>query len=167
MRRSERGAVLVEAAIVLPLLFALIIGMITGGMTLSRENSVENAAREGSRFAARAVVEPSMAAWLSSALDATVGAATGDLGPGAANQFVCVAYVHPAGSDPDDQTARMTETGGVRSALELNQTCFNDGRPPNERRVQVVARRTSEIQTVVYSTEVQLVGESVSVYERR
>ena len=56
-RRKDRGASLVEFALLAPLLFALLLGMITGGISLSQKNSMENAVREGSRFGA--TLEPS------------------------------------------------------------------------------------------------------------
>jgi len=50
-RRSESGAVLVEAAIVLPLLFALVFGMIDYGFTFNDWIAVRQGAREGLREA--------------------------------------------------------------------------------------------------------------------
>jgi Flp pilus assembly protein TadG len=49
---SERGAVLVEFAMMLPLLILLIIGIIDFGLILREHQILQNAAREGSRFSA-------------------------------------------------------------------------------------------------------------------
>lgn len=51
-RRSERGAALVEFAIVLPLLMTLIFGVIEFGSLYNENLEVRSAAREGSRLAA-------------------------------------------------------------------------------------------------------------------
>jgi hypothetical protein len=50
--RRDEGAALVEFAIILPVLMALILGMITGGMALSKKINVTDAVREGARFGA-------------------------------------------------------------------------------------------------------------------
>lgn len=49
---SERGAVAVEFAIVLPVLLALILGIIEFGMAFNAQMSLTNAAREGVRVMA-------------------------------------------------------------------------------------------------------------------
>src|SRR5262249_61481133 len=48
---QRRGAALVEAAIVYPVLWLLLIGMIVGGLGVFRYNQVASLAREGSRYA--------------------------------------------------------------------------------------------------------------------
>src|SRR5437763_529552 len=52
VHRGYRGAVMVEAAIVLPTLFIILIGMITIGMGIFRYQQVAALAREGARYAA-------------------------------------------------------------------------------------------------------------------
>lgn len=50
--RSERGAVAVELAMVLPLLIMLMLGITTAGLSYSQAIGVTNAVREGGRFGA-------------------------------------------------------------------------------------------------------------------
>lgn len=50
-RRSERGAALVEFALVLPLLLVVIAGIVDFGFLFQRYEVVTNAAREGARLA--------------------------------------------------------------------------------------------------------------------
>lgn len=50
-RRSERGATLVEAALLLPVLLAVLLGIFTGGVAYYRHIAVVEAVREGARFA--------------------------------------------------------------------------------------------------------------------
>jgi Flp pilus assembly protein TadG len=50
-RRSERGAELVEFALILPLLIFIILGLIDFGFMFQRFEVVTNAAREGARIA--------------------------------------------------------------------------------------------------------------------
>ncbi|PYR46146.1 MAG: hypothetical protein DMF95_19070, partial [Acidobacteria bacterium] len=51
MRDNERGAVLIEFALVLPLLLVLFAGMFDMGLAFQRYQAVTNAAREGARMA--------------------------------------------------------------------------------------------------------------------
>jgi len=50
--RKERGAALVEMAMVAPLLFLLLFGIIEFGAVFAQFNDVRHGAREGARFAA-------------------------------------------------------------------------------------------------------------------
>ena len=50
-RDNERGAVLIEFALVLPLLLVLFAGMFDMGLAFQRYQAVTNAAREGARMA--------------------------------------------------------------------------------------------------------------------
>lgn len=52
--RTERGAVAVEFALVLPLLVMLLLGVTTSGLSYSNALGVTNAVREGARFGATA-----------------------------------------------------------------------------------------------------------------
>ena len=54
----------------------------------------------------------------------------------------------------------------TRTPFFPNRTCFNDGRPGNERRVQVVLGRDTEIQTIVWNRVVELEARSVVRFER-
>ena len=51
-RRDERGASLVEFAVVLPFLLLLIFGMIEFGLIFAQFNEIRHGAREGARYAA-------------------------------------------------------------------------------------------------------------------
>ena len=50
-KRQERGAALVEAAIVIPLLLLLVLGVVEYGFIVNRGTLLNNAAREGAREA--------------------------------------------------------------------------------------------------------------------
>ena len=156
---------MVEFALVLPVLLAFLLGTVTVGTAYDRNISMNNAARESSRFGAVRSVENDLSGWLETVADVAVGSATGDLDSGVAGQFVCVAYVYPNGTSSDDRTVRLIEQSGTRS-VQTGQTCFADGRPSDERRVQVQLQRDTEIEAVIFSQTITLNANSVTRFER-
>lgn len=162
---QQRGASVVEFAIVLPLLVMMIFGIITGGQAYNLNNSMNNSAREATRYAATLPVGGSMSSYLNTVADVARDAATGAMDPAVPAQSICVAYVYPDGTAPDDRTARLVETAGAR-VVTVGNWCTADGRPSSERRVQVVLERDSELEAVVYSQTLHLEASSVARYER-
>lgn len=162
---DERGSVLLEFALAIPILVSLILGGITTGLAYDTNNSLNNGARESARFAATLPIDAGMAAWLNQVADVAIGSASGQMAPTVPDQALCVAYVHPDGSDPNDQTASLVETAGSRLVV-LGSDCFTDGRPNDEPRVQIVLARTSDIEAVVFTTSVDLEASSVVRFER-
>jgi hypothetical protein len=163
---GERGAALVEAAFVMMLLLMLLLGTVTAALAYGQYTSLQTAARESTRFGATLPVGTDLNAWLVKVLDVTRAAAVGDLGTGVAGQYICVAYVHPAGTSANDQTKRLVENLGVTGSAQAGLDCFSDGRPDDERRVQVVARREATIQTVVFAVKVNLEAPAAARFER-
>ena len=82
----ERGAVLVEFALILPVLMCLVFGIVTGGSALGTKNSLQNAVREGARFGATL---PASGTWATSVRDQVLGVAGSDL----TSAQVCVQLV--------------------------------------------------------------------------
>jgi hypothetical protein len=156
--KADRGAAIIEMAIVFPLLIVLLVGTITAGMAYGRSNSVQNASREASRFAAT-LPGPIDTAWLQTVRDVARSAAIGDLAPTVPGQFICVAYVDGVSN------TRLTDTGGVEATA--NTPCFNDGRPANEARIQVVTSRLARIEAVFFGFDVTLRSEAAARYERQ
>ncbi|HUP17371.1 MAG TPA: TadE/TadG family type IV pilus assembly protein [Acidimicrobiia bacterium] len=163
---GERGAALVEAAFVMMLLLMLLLGTVTAALAYGQYTSLQTAARESTRFGATLPVGTDLDVWLDKVLDVTRAAAVGDLGTGVAGQYICVAYVHPAGAGANDQTKRLVENLGVTGSPQAGLDCFSDGRPNDERRVQVVARREATIQTVVFAVNVTLEAPAAARFER-
>lgn len=166
--RSERGSALVEAAFVTPLLIMLLVGTVTASMAYSQHTSLQTASREASRYAASLPVSGNLDSWLRNVLDVARNAAAGDLDPNVAGQYICVAYVYPAGTAVNDRTTRLIQSVGVTGVPLASPAarCFDDGRPDNERRVQVVTQRAATIQAVMFSADVNLSSPSVAKFER-
>lgn len=153
-------------AVVLPLIIVLMLGIITGGISLNRSVSLNNAAREGARYGATLPIDGDMAGWLDSVADIAIGAATGDLDDGQPDRVVCVAFVHPDGTDPTDQTVRIVVDEAGTRTITVGATCHADDRPDDERRVQVDVERSSELEVVFWSRTLTVHGTSTARFER-
>jgi len=156
---------LIEFALVLPVLMAFLLGTITIGIAYNRSISMNNSTRETARYGALLPVDSDLSAWLNTVADVAIAGATGDLGPSVDGQYICVAYVYPDGTETEDRTSRLEETLGTRVET-VGSTCFSDGRPNSERRVQLVLRRRTDLEAVVYSQTITLSSESVARFER-
>lgn len=166
LHADEQGAQLVEFAFVLPVLMMLLMGIVTGGVAFNRGISVENAARETARYAATLPVDGDITAWLNDVADVAIGSATGDLDDGEQGRQVCVAYVYPDGTEANDQTTRLLVDAAGSRTVTTAQTCFSDGRPDDERRVQVRLERQSDLILVFWGRTLTVSGESTTRFER-
>ena len=160
----ERGAALVETALVFPILAMLLLGTISSSIAYEQSSSIKNASRETSRYGATLPVEGDLSAWLIDVSGIAEASATGDLDLTKDDHSVCVAYVYPHGTEADDSTLSLTvdSTGATEGSFD----CFADGRPGSERRVQVLIQRDAKIQAVFFSSDVSLSGEAASRFER-
>ena len=52
LQRGDRGAAIVEFALILPFLSMMALGMLTAGIALDRKQEITNASREAARFGA-------------------------------------------------------------------------------------------------------------------
>lgn len=149
-----------EFALVLPIFFTLLLGMFTGGLAYTRKLSVTDASREGARYGATLplTAAANTDAWLQQVAGVAVASSDGEIEPGESGAFVCVAYV------PGTGTARRMQKAGTASAVFSDGTCFSDGRA-NESRIQVVTRRTSKLELLVWSDDLTLSSQSVVRYE--
>ena len=185
--RAEAGASAVEFALIASLLFMVILGMFSGGLAYSRKLALVHAAREGARYGVTlcygwdgttcgpgAGVSVSDA-WLDAVADRAVTTAAGNLAESWDGQYVCVAYIgFGSPSTSSDDRTRKREKSGTNPATYTNGTlgnpaswCFNDGRGANgnERRVQVMVRRNSRFEALLWSTNLTLESDSVGRYE--
>ena len=165
----EDGAATVEFAVVLPLFVMMIFGIVSFGFIFHDKLSLGDGAREAARFGATLPVTnfassgAPMEEWLDAIAARAVADATGSLDPGVPNRMICVAYVHPDGTAGVDSTKRRTEIG---TTIEYaNVPCFDDGRPNDERRVQIQLKRDTEFVVILASRTVSLTAESVSRFE--
>jgi Flp pilus assembly protein TadG len=111
-RRGERGAALVEFAIVLPLLMAFALGIFSGGTAYFRRITVADAVREGARYGATLPVPigaGGATSWETSVRNRVAQASGGEL----ASANVCVKLVYATGTSDcgvADPTGAAAET---------------------------------------------------------
>lgn len=150
---------------VLPLILMLIVGMVSAAIAYNHQLALSHSAREGGRFGATLPITnyPNTDVWLDAVAQAVGDDATGTLGPGVPGRYICVAFVHPSGNLASDTTRRRVETIG--SPVYSDASCFSDGRPDSERRVQVHVQRDTEFSVAFFSTTLTLDSEGVSRFE--
>ena len=146
--RSERGAVLVEFAIVLPLLLALVLGLFTGGHAYSNKIAVVESVREGARYGASLPMGSgagALTAWEAAVRNRVVDASNGDVP--AAN--VCVAWVLPGAGTH----CGLADPAGASSE-------------PTVHLVKVSATKPATLEFFFFSTTTTLSGRLVARFER-
>ena len=165
-RGDSRGAALVELAFALPILIMLVLGIVSGGIAYNHQLALTHSAREAGRYAATLPVINfgSMDMWLEEVASRALDEGTGSLDPGAPGLVICVAFVHPDGSLATDSTRTRQEVGGVVTYAS-GSSCFDDGRPSDERRVQVRVARETTFNVFVYSSTLTLDSEATNRFE--
>ncbi len=150
---------LVEFAIVMPLLLGLVLGMISFGTWYNNELSLSSAAREGARYGATLPLAgyADTNAWLGAVAGATVGAAGSQLSVSVPSRYICVALIDSTG------TTRRVDTGGS-VAYSTGTSCYSDSLGA-ESRVQVVVQRSGTINAVLYHSSVTVTGRAVARFE--
>jgi Flp pilus assembly protein TadG len=166
---TERGAALVEFALILPLFMTLILGMVSGGIAYNQKLSMTNAAREAARYGATLPVgsftgTDQLTQWLDSVATTAVSASTSQVPTSAPGRVICVAYVSPGAVAEKDITRSRSVTGTGTPAY-ANSQCYSDGRPATERRVQVVIQREGEIELLIQRFTPTLRAESTARFE--
>src|SRR6266540_570057 len=91
---DEHGSALVEMALVLPLVMALLLGIFTGGSAYFRKISLVDAARDGARYGASLKVGDN-ATWAQAVKDRVAQLSGGQV----TSADVCASLVVPTGSD--------------------------------------------------------------------
>ncbi len=90
----DRGAALVEFALLMPLLVLLLVGIAEFGWLMSQQNDVRHGAREAARLAAsNSGSVASMGAAVCGAMDSTTGAVVSFTDPGAVGSRATVSVV--------------------------------------------------------------------------
>ena len=156
----------------LPVLMCLLLGIITSGIALNQKLALTSGVREGSRYGATLSVASTsctsdpktMDCWLKQVADVAAAGSEGDLDLAQVGHELCVAYVYPAGTLATDRSTRLVRTSSG-DVITTGATCVVDGRPSDERRVQVVSSRPGKIEYMFGSVTPTLSSDSVTKFE--
>jgi hypothetical protein len=176
---GDTGASAVEFALLMPIFIMLTFGTLTGGIAfwhhIELTQGARDAARLGATFPISAVTPPpagekTMTEWLDMVADVAANESgwggVAEVAPPNSGGFICVAYV--AGEGDVLPTERLTiGTSRASDGLLPSSTdpCFEDDL--TDSRVQVLVRRDSELNAVLYSSDLELRTHSSIPYERR
>lgn len=158
-RSAERGAALVEAALILPILVSLLLGTVTGGFALAAKNSMTNAVREGARLGATLPEGGSWDAWAVIVRDRVVELAGDDL----TTSQVCVEIVQWDTSSGTESHLGRWPTGTCPAPQE---PAVPANTPDGSCVVKVWAERTADLDAMFFSRELTLRSSAVGRYER-
>lgn len=162
---DDRGAVVVEFALVLPVLMVLLLGMVSGATAWNQSQSLGQGARVAGRYASTLplVAPEDMDDWLDDIADRAISSSEGNLANGTSGRTVCVAYVDPAGTAPDNTVSRTLDSAGVRTSGVA--PCFSDGQSDTDVRVQVELERASYLDVGFWRQNIDLRRTVVFRYE--
>lgn len=167
--KDERGATLVEFALVMPVFMTLILGIFTGAQAYDHDLSITHAAREGARYAATLAKEPTGLTalfWWSAVEDRVVAASAGDLDLSKAGHYVCIALVKPDGTLSVDSMGNAYAQWLPSRPVGAPDTCYTSNvTGTTYSRVHVLVRRPDSIDTVFYSHDLTLRSQAAVRYE--
>ena len=146
--QSERGAVFLEFALVLPLLMSLVLGIYTGGQAYTNKIGVVEAVREGARYGASLEMGEDVNAlttWKALVRNRVVDASGGDV----LAADVCVEWVLPIGG---------TDCGVADPAGASNEATVH--------LVKVSATKPAKMEFFFFTKQTTLRGQLVARYER-
>ena len=165
-RGGDRGAAVVEFALVMPVLMMLLLGMVSGASAWNQSQSLGHGGRVAARYASTLPLPSDMSTmddWLDDVADRAVAASNGEMDAGTDGRAVCVAYVDPAGAAVDKTYSRRIDADGNRTSATTE--CFADGQGTTVRRVQVVLEREGILDIGFHRQTLQLEREVVYRYE--
>jgi Flp pilus assembly protein TadG len=161
VRSRERGAAIVEFALILPLLSMMALGMLTAGIALDHKQEITNASREAARFGSTvAQSECNVPAncsgftWAQLVQAIAVERSNGAVASGA----VCVALVEGPGYAPTPVTSTHT-------TMTDGSACFVDNSTDTGKRVQVRITKSERMQAVLFNMNLNLGSRAIAQFE--
>jgi len=156
----------VEFALLAPLFFMIVLGMFSGGLAYTRKLAVTSAVREGVRYGATLPVGAGAvpATWFAQIRDRAIFSANGDLNTTWDGEYICVAYVGLLPNSSTSGTSKREWNGNTGPTADAS-ACFDDGRPADERRVQVIGRRNTRFDALLFGSNISLSSQAVARFE--
>jgi Flp pilus assembly protein TadG len=151
--KSERGASIVEFALVAPVFIMLLMGTVSAGAIYNSKMNLTYAAREGTRYASTHALSDTN--WATTVATIVVARSGGDL----ALSNVCVSLVTGSGA------ATQVYEGNTAYSTTGSPCIASDGNTDGMARIQVKVTRTATLQAAVLSIPVALNSSAVGLYE--
>ena len=162
---GDRGAALVEFALIFPIFMSLILGMVSAGLAYNRKLDMTHATREGARYGAALAddeVFTAPATWATTIRDVVVARSAGDL----KIDQICVALVSGTGVGTATTTDFVWKGSNSGAVVGSTAGRYNDGTTDaSQHRVQVLSRRPDRIQALVVGWNVTLSTRATSQHE--
>jgi predicted outer membrane lipoprotein len=161
---KERGAALVEFALILPLVLMLAFGVITAAIAYNHKIDLTHAAREGARYGAtlpqlQCVGTPNPCGtktWAQVVQSVVVQRALGDV----TAADVCVSLV-------SGNPGAVLASGFSVNSPNGDGTCYSDGNDDPGKRVQVGIRKTGDkIDGILFKMPVTLTSQATAKFEQ-
>ena len=162
----DRGAVLVEFALIMPLLVMFLFAILSAGLAWNQNLALGHGARLAGRYGATLPTRDyaSLDDWLDAVAARVVSSSEGNLDSTVPGRILCVAYVHPSGlAGGKDHNRRRTDTAGV--VTRADSTCFTDGQADTETRIQVMSELQGSFQVGLFSRAITIHQQIVYRYE--
>jgi Flp pilus assembly protein TadG len=157
--RSERGATMVEFALILPVMAMVTFGMMTGAIAYNHKMDLTHAAREGARYGATVPLAQCIpttncgGTWADLVQSVVAERSFGDVT--ATDPQVCVALV----TGTNSIVAASYSTDGT--------TCYDDGGADTSNRVHVKVTRTGdELNGIFFRIPVTLTTQASAKFEQ-
>ena len=159
---GDRGAALVEFALLLPVFFMLVMGTFSAAVVYNDKASITQGAREAARYGATVPTD-----------QCTTLANCGGLTWAQMVQSVAVERSAGSATTSDVCVALVTGSGAAESAIDSSHTtaggtspCWVDGSADASQRVQVMITRRDHINFLVSDIPVSLTSRATSKYEQ-
>jgi Flp pilus assembly pilin Flp len=155
-RRDDRGAAMVEFALVMPLLVTFLLGAFTTGLAINDGLQLTHSAREGARYGASIPEDEvfSSGTWAENVRTLVIER----FGDGLATSDVCVSLVIGSSPGVPLSSAHTTKSDGT--------ACYDDSAAGMiDLRVQVAASKPAAIYTAFYTHDMTLSSEAIAKHE--
>jgi len=155
----ERGAALVEFALILPVFMILVLGTFTGAIAYNQKLDLAHAANEGARYGGtlpqnQTTFTSPATNWATAVQQVVVERSSGDL---SASQ-VCVALVDGSPPAAVDASHQVNLPAG-------QSNCYDDGSGDTGKRVQVTVARPGTLEALVFTMNLNLSARAVAKFE--
>lgn len=151
---SERGAALVEFALVLPLFMGLVLGMVTGGLAYNKKIAITDAVRGAARYGSTLSDSTTFA---TSVRDRLVQLSATEL----TGNDVCVELIRAPST-----VVRSWYAGAASCPASFGTGPTTPTATAGSCVVKVWGMREAKLQAILYNSDLRLKAGSVAAYER-